>query len=120
MASANASSAGRSPPRRAEAARRRAFDAAPYLAQVESRVRRHTRYPEMAVQLGLEGTVRVRVTVNPDGSLAGAPRVDESSGHDLLDEEALRIVARAAPFPAIAGRRSAVRIYVPVRFHLDD
>lgn len=96
------------------------FNAGPYLALVEARVRSHTVYPAMAIQLGQEGTVRVRVTVNPNGSLAGSPRIEESSGSDILDDEALRIVARSAPFPPIAGRRTAVRICFPVRFHLDD
>ena len=70
------------------------MDVGAYLSAVTSRVSRHRTYPAMALDMGQEGEVRVRVVVNPDGTLAAPPTVEESSGHELLDQEAVRIVAR--------------------------
>lgn len=50
------------------------------------------RYPRMARRLRLEGWVRVRVAVDRAGRLVGAPTVAKSSGHPVLDEEALRMI----------------------------
>lgn len=94
-------------------------DVGAYLSNLRDRVSRHRRYPEMALQLGLEGVVEVAVVVRPDGTLAAAPSIADSSGHDLLDEEALHIVARAAPFPPLTGHHEPVRLRVPVNFQLD-
>lgn len=94
-------------------------DVGAYLSVVRDRVSRHRRYPAMAIELGLEGVVQVGVRINPDGSLASPPTLDESCGHELLDEEALRIVALAAPFPPLTGHRQPVRLRVPVHFRLD-
>jgi protein TonB len=92
-----------------------------YLGFVQDRIGRGRRYPELAIRLGLEGVVEVRVRVNPDGSLAGPPVISSSSGHDILDQEALRMVARAAPFPALPGGVvRATDLTVPVRFHLEE
>jgi len=94
-------------------------DVGAYLTVVRDRVSRHRRYPAMAIELGLEGVVEVGVRINPDGSLAAPPTLDESCGHELLDAEALRIVALAAPFPPVTGHQQPVRLRVPVHFHLD-
>ncbi len=111
----------RSPPTPAPAARPGAdFDPGAYLSEgVTDRVRRHRNYPAIAQEMGLEGTVEVRVVVAPDGTLASPPTIDESCGHEVLDDEALRIVRRAAPFPPLVGRSQRVTLRVPVHFHLD-
>lgn len=92
-----------------------------YLGLVNQAVASRRHYPPLAVQLAMEGTVELQVAVNRDGSLAGRPVVLRSSGHDLLDEEALRMAMRAAPFPPLpAGYPDAIAVLrVPVRFHLD-
>jgi protein TonB len=95
------------------------FDSGAYLAGVSDRVRRHRNYPAIAQEMGIEGVVEVRVVVAPDGSLAAPPTIDASCGHEVLDDEALRIVQRAAPFAPIVGRSERVTLRVPVRFHLD-
>jgi len=75
-------------------------------------------YPAMAERMGYEGRVVLSVFLKPDGRLARPPVVRESSGHGMLDEEALRMVTATAPFPAMpAGVDAAeVEIRVPVRF----
>lgn len=54
-------------------------------------------YPSEARELGLFGSLILHVAVRADGSLEGI-RVVRSSGHDVLDDAAIRIVELAAPF----------------------
>jgi TonB family protein len=96
------------------------LDLGSYLSGLAARVGRFQSYPLVAREMGLEGTVVVRLVVREDGSLAAAPAVDASSGHELLDDEALRIVAHAAPFAPPLGHRGLLTLRVPVRFHLED
>lgn len=57
-------------------------------------------YPERARQRDLEGSLVLSVDVLADGSIEHV-RVMRSSGHDLLDEAAVRIVRLAAPYAAL-------------------
>ncbi len=92
-----------------------------YLERVQALVARGQRYPQLAIRLGLDGVVAVFVRVHPDGSFARPPLVRTSSGHDLLDREALRMVAHAAPFPPLPqGAAGPTELTVPVRFRLED
>ncbi len=54
-------------------------------------------YPARAVREELEGTVRLRVTVTPDGRATGCT-VTGSSGHDVLDQAACKDVERYARY----------------------
>lgn len=71
-------------------------------------------YPPEAIALGLEGEVLVRLLLTPDGSVSAA-RVEQSSGHPLLDAAALRAVRALRALPADAPRETLL----PVRFRLD-
>jgi protein TonB len=57
-------------------------------------------YPERARQSNLEGSLVLSVDVLADGSIERV-RVMRSSGYDLLDEAAVRIVRLAAPYAAL-------------------
>ena len=57
-------------------------------------------YPEQARRQGLEGSLVLSVDVLPDGSIERV-QVLRSSGHDMLDEAAVRIVRLSAPFAAL-------------------
>jgi protein TonB len=78
------------------------------------------RYPAIAARLGMQGTAQVRMSIHRDGSLAGAPRLVRSSGHEVLDDEALRMVEAAAPFePLPEGHvRPLAEFVIPVDFSL--
>ena len=54
-------------------------------------------YPQEARERQLYGTLRLLVSIEPDGALRDV-RLLASSGHDVLDEAAIRIVRLAAPF----------------------
>lgn len=57
-------------------------------------------YPEQARQRNLEGSLVLGVDVLADGSIERV-QVLRSSGYDLLDEAAVRIVRLAAPYAAL-------------------
>lgn len=54
-------------------------------------------YPEAAREEQLYGSLRLMVSITPDGALKEV-RVLDSSGHKVLDDAAVRIVRLAAPF----------------------
>lgn len=70
-------------------------------------------YPPEAVARGLEGEVILAIEVDAAGRIVAAS-VAAGSGHALLDDAALRAVARIGRLPAVAGRT----ILLPVRFSL--
>lgn len=67
-------------------------------------------YPEAARTAGVEGTVRVQLTVEPDGTVGEAFVVD-GLGHGL-DEEAIRVI-RQARFVNHIGEPWEIRLAVP-------
>lgn len=77
-------------------------------------------YPDPARQQGLEGQVRLRVTVD-DADAVRQVLVEGSSGHDVLDEAALK-AGREAKFssPVCSGKKVARTFIVPVNFKLDS
>lgn len=70
-------------------------------------------YPEEAIQQGLEGEVLVLLLLNEHGEVVAA-RIEESSGHPLLDEAAVRAVRRLRALPGDAPMESLLS----VNFHL--
>ncbi len=54
-------------------------------------------YPDEARRQGLYGSLRLLVSITPDGGLKEV-RVLDSSGHKVLDDAAVRIVRLAAPY----------------------
>lgn len=59
-------------------------------------------YPAQARQNRIYGSLRLMVAINRDGSLRDV-QVLESSGHQILDQAALRIVRLAAPYAPFTG-----------------
>ena len=72
---------------------------ASYMRSWVSKVERvgNMNYPEQARRRNLEGSLVLSVDVLPDGSIEHV-RIMRSSGYDLLDEAAVRIVRLAAPY----------------------
>lgn len=93
---------------------------AAYARRVSASVARQQRYPASAARLGVQGTTRVLIRINRDGSLVGVPQLVRSSGHAALDAEALRMVEAAAPFAPLPEDypRPTAEIVVPVGFSL--
>ena len=70
-------------------------------------------YPEEAIARGLEGEVLVLIIISEDGQVTAA-RVEQGSGHRILDDAALRAVRSLRSLPADAPRGALL----PVRFRL--
>ena len=70
-------------------------------------------YPQEAIARGLEGEVLVLIIIDEGGQVSGA-RVEQSSGHRILDDAALRAVRSLRSLPADAPREALL----PVRFRL--
>lgn len=76
-------------------------------------------YPPEAIEQQLEGTVSVELIVNSDGKL-GSARLLASSGHAVLDQEALDLLARAVPLTEIPStlQNKAFAIRIAIAFRL--
>lgn len=70
-------------------------------------------YPAEAIARGLEGKVQVLLIIDEAGKVSAA-RVEQGSGHALLDEAALRAARSLQSLPADAPRQ----VVLPVRFRL--
>lgn len=76
-------------------------------------------YPKLAKQRGLEGTVLICVPVYADGSL-GEVRIEQSSGHEILDQSARNVVRHLRFSPARNGSLPVDdEICFPVKYALD-
>ncbi len=82
-------------------------------------IAKHKSYPKIAQRRGWQGTALLDLKIDSDGNVLSAV-VRESSGYDALDNQALKMVEKAAPFPAppkaLQGR--TFNITVPVSFKL--
>ncbi|MEA3489810.1 MAG: energy transducer TonB [Candidatus Omnitrophota bacterium] len=90
-----------------------------YQDMIKQRIQSCRKYPRRAKKRRIEGVTCLIFTVVSDGSVRDI-KVVQSSGSDVLDKEAVAIVARAAPFPPIPGKfdRSYLTMEVDVVFML--
>jgi protein TonB len=78
------------------------------------------RYPHAARMHHIEGRVVVRAVIREDGHLVEAA-VLQSSGHEVLDHDALEIVRRACPLKlARELGRPEVVVQVPISYKLEN
>ena len=71
-----------------------------YQDMVKQRIESARRYPSWAKRQGIEGTAYISFTVLSNG-LSKDIKIVRSSGSKILDEEAVKNVKRANPFPSI-------------------
>jgi TonB family protein len=75
-----------------------------------------TEYPPLLRDAGIGGTVQLRVHVDAEGNVAQV-ELAEPSGHEALDQAALRVGERFVFAPALSdGQRVPVRIEIPLTF----
>ncbi len=81
---------------------------------------KHKQYPRIAQMRGWQGTVRVRLEVDANGTVTSST-VSESSGYEALDKQALEMVKKASPLPMPpeALRHRPFTVTVPVLFRLE-
>jgi protein TonB len=83
--------------------------------------KRYKRYPRVAMDNNWEGRAEVRVVIGANGMIASIS-VKSSAGHEILDKQALDMIAKAKPLvpipSALKGREFSVD--VPVIFSLKE
>lgn len=92
------------PKKRRISASTKEFAAAAYMRAWEMKVERigNMNYPQEARKKGLNGSLMLSVDINPDGSVpSGGIVISRSSGHQVLDDAAVKIVRLGAPYSAI-------------------
>lgn len=84
-------------------------------------ISKHKKYPKIAAMRGWEGEVIVELQLDGSGKLK-SKKIAQSSGHEVLDKQALEMVEKALPFPIPpdALRNSSFTITVPVPFKLEN
>ena len=87
------------PRRKFISASAREYKYAAYMEAWRAKVERvgNLNYPEEARQRGISGNLVLEVALSPDGNIHQIT-VRRSSGHQILDEAAIRIVELAAPY----------------------
>jgi protein TonB len=92
--------------------------ASAYRAEVAARLAQKRFYPNAARRDRLTGRATVSFTLNASGRVTEA-RVVRSAGSRILDDAALEMVRRAAPYPPIPrGLGSTITIQAPIGFEL--
>ncbi|MDA1192417.1 MAG: energy transducer TonB, partial [Candidatus Poribacteria bacterium] len=90
-----------------------------FLVEIRERIVKSQDYPRYARELGLEGTVTLRVAVRRNGSIVGVS-VAVSSGSEWLDDAAIGSAKAAGPFNPLPDtyKGDVLRLEVPVVFRL--
>lgn len=91
------------------------------VAQYLSYLRRHLKnnllYPQFAKKIGLEGSVVVCFCIKADGSVPHKSiKIQKSSGHQILDKQAIETVTTSAPFEKAPPEE--MEVVVPVTFSI--
>lgn len=83
---------------------------------LQSHIERMKRYPQLALDRKLEGRVVVRAVMWNDGTLTDL-EVLHSSGHDILDDEALKLLGRLSPVSLTydLGKES-ITVKIPISY----
>lgn len=92
-----------------------------YHHMVATLLAKSKRYPERAVRGRVTGSGALRITISSTGNVQRV-EVIESTQSTILDDELLRMVDRAAPFPDFPAEMSHgdVTLVVPVAFRLEQ
>jgi pilus assembly protein CpaC len=94
-------------------------DMAGYVENVQRKISKSITYPEAGRPYGWEGTAKLNLLILRDGTLAYAV-VQESSGYEALDSEALKIAKSLAPYEPFPANSEIpeLNISVPIVFSL--
>jgi len=80
---------------------------------------RESTYPKEALELGIEGTAVVRLSIDAGGRIISS-KVDPSSGYAVLDVAALELVRKAHPLATLpqALRGRPFDVTVPIVYRM--
>ena len=90
-----------------------------YLGRVLAQLNRFKQYPRAARQARIEGVVMLHFMMDADGKVQ-ASEIAKSSGRPVLDAEALALIKRAQPLPALPADfpTRTLDAVVPIEFSL--
>jgi TonB family protein len=90
-------------------------------ARLLSQLNRFKQYPRAARQAHIEGVVMLHFVMDADGKVLSA-EIAKSSGRPLLDGEALALIRRAQPLPALPADfpTRTLDAVVPIAFSLNS
>ncbi len=97
---------------------REAKTIATYKSYALGRIASKKTYPYAARSNGLEGKVRARVVINPDGTLAEAVILTPCE-YELLNTACLAAIKKAAPFRKMSAGMSALTLSFVMDFSLE-
>ena len=93
----------------------------PYMQTIQQQVASKVSYPDQARQYGWGGTVKLASHILNDGTLANAS-VRESSGYDVLDDNALSTAKNLSPYSAFPSnlKLQDVTVTIPIVYSLNN
>lgn len=91
-----------------------------FLARLLSQLNRFKHYPPEARKAHIEGVVMVHFAIDAGGNLLSC-EISKSSGRPILDIEALALIRRAQPLPALPPGfpNNTLDAVVPIAFYLN-
>lgn len=92
------------------------------IAEMMKYLGQHIKYPEVAIQAGIQGKVTLRFVVDKDGSIANVSVIRGVPGCPECDKEAVRVVKGMPRWKAARNDGKVVRSYfdLPVTFKLNS
>jgi protein TonB len=80
---------------------------------------KHKKYPHEARKRGSEGVANVSFTIDRSGKVIET-QLTQSSGSDLLDQEAIEVLERASPFPTPPSEMPniTIKLSLPIQFRI--
>ena len=90
-----------------------------YSAKITIAIKKQQKYPRMALNRNWQGSVIIELKFNKNGTVISS-KVKKSSGHKILDKEALNMTKRAMPFPMPPKilKSKIFTVVVPITFTL--
>lgn len=88
-----------------------------YKSYALSRIAGKKQYPYSARSKGLEGKVRVRLVISPDGSISEC-RILQKCEHEILNEACLAAIKKSAPFKKMGEGMNAMTLTFVMDFSL--
>jgi len=86
-----------------------------YAKIIKEKIMVHWMYPLKAKELLIEGNLMIIFSLNRDGKMIQI-KVHKPSGHEILDNEAIRAINMAAPFPPFPEHLTAGRLNIRANF----
>jgi protein TonB len=91
-----------------------------FLGRLLAQLNRYKQYPRAARKAHIEGVVMLHFVMDAEGRVTSA-EIAKSSGRPVLDNEALALIQRAQPLPALPADypTRTLDAIVPIEFYLD-